>query len=131
MKIILKYIFLFVLGSIMFIFCDLDIIFMIYVDVGFVFGKIGDVEKVFNGGWNYLMEIFNFYVNFGYGVMLCVNDVMGFDVVLNSKYGFRIYNEFFVIYGKGGINILSWFLVYCVINDCNGVLDNIDVVEGM
>lgn len=55
---------------------------------------------------------------------------MGSDVVLNTKYGFRAHNEFTAIYGKGGTNTLSWLLAYRVINDCNGVLDNIDAAEG-
>ena len=40
------------------------------------------------------------------------------------------HNEFSAIYGKGGTNTLSWLLAYRVINDCNGVLDNIDAAEG-
>ena len=31
---------------------------------------------------------------------------------------------------KGVTNTLSWLLAYRVINDCNGVLDNIDAAEG-
>ena len=110
--------------------CDLDTIPTTYVDAGSVFGKTGDAEKVLNGGWNYLMETFNSYANPGYGAMLRANDAMGSDVVLNSKYGFRTHNEFSAIYGKGGTNTLSWLLAYRVINDCNGVLDNIDAAEG-
>ena len=109
--------------------CDLDTIPTTYVDAGSVFGKTGDAEKVLNGGWNYLMETFNSYANPGYGAMLRANDAMGSDVVLNSKYGFRTHNEFSAIYGKGGTNTLSWLLAYRVINDCNGVLDNIDAAE--
>ena len=110
--------------------CDLDTIPTTYVDAGSVFGKTGDAEKVLNGGWNYLMETFNSYANPGYGAMLRANDAMGSDVVLNTKYGFRAHNEFTAIYGKGGTNTLSWLLAYRVINDCNGVLDNIDAAEG-
>ncbi len=111
--------------------CDLDTIPTTYVDAGSVFGTTGDAEKkVLNGGWNYLMETFNSYANPGYGAMLRANDAMGSDVVLNSKYGFRTHNEFSAIYGKGGTNTLSWLLAYRVINDCNGVLDNIDAAEG-
>jgi hypothetical protein len=130
MKTILKYIFSFALGSTMLTSCDLDTIPTTYVDAGSVFGKTGDAEKVLNGGWNYLMETFNSYANPGYGAMLRANDAMGSDVVLNSKYGFRTHNEFSAIYGKGGTNTLSWLLAYRVINDCNGVLDNIDAAEG-
>ena len=130
MKTIFKYIFSVALGSIMLTSCDLDTIPTTYVDAGSVFGKTGDAEKVLNGGWNYLMETFNSYANPGYGAMLRANDAMGSDVVLNSKYGFRTHNEFSAIYGKGGTNTLSWLLAYRVINDCNGVLDNIDAAEG-
>ena len=129
MKTIFKYIFSVALGSIMLTSCDLDTIPTTYVDAGSVFGKTGDAEKVLNGGWNYLMETFNSYANPGYGAMLRANDAMGSDVVLNSKYGFRTHNEFSAIYGKGGTNTLSWLLAYRVINDCNGVLDNIDAAE--
>ena len=130
MKTIFKYIFSVALGSIMLTSCDLDTIPTTYVDAGSVFGKTGDAEKVLNGGWNYLMETFNSYANPGYGAMLRANDAMGSDVVLNTKYGFRAHNEFTAIYGKGGTNTLSWLLAYRVINDCNGVLDNIDAAEG-
>ena len=130
MKTIFKYIFSVALGSIMLTSCDLDTIPTTYVDAGSVFGKTGDAEKVLNGGWNYLMETFNSYANPGYGAMLRANDAMGSDVVLNTKYGFRAHNEFTAIYGKGGTNTLSWLLAYRVINDYNGVLDNIDAAEG-
>ena len=130
MKTIFKYIFSIALGAGMFTSCDLDTIPTTYVDVGSVFGKTVDAEKVLNGGWNYLMETFNSYANPGYGAMLRANDAMGSDVVLNDKYGFRSHNQLSAIYGKGGTNTLSWLLAYRVINDCNGVLDNIDNAEG-
>lgn len=130
MKTIFKYIFSFALGTVMFTSCDLDTIPTTSVDAGSVFGKTVDAEKVLNGGWNYLMETFNSYANPGFGAMLRANDAMGSDVVLNDKYGFRSHNQFNAIYGKGGTNTLSWLLAYRVINDCNGVLDNIDQAEG-
>lgn len=130
MKTIFKYIFSFTLGAAMFTSCDLDTIPTNSLDAGSVFGKTGDAEKVLNGGWNYLMETFNSYANPGYGAMLCANDAMGSDVVLNDKYGFKSHNQLNAIYSKGGTNTLSWLLAYRVINDCNGVLDNIDNAEG-
>ena len=130
MKTIFKYIFSIALGAGMFTSCDLDTIPTTYVDAGSVFGKTVDAEKVLNGGWNYLMETFNSYANPGDGAMLRANDAMGSDVVLNDKYGFRSHNQLSAIYGKGGTNTLSWLLAYRVINDCNGVLDNIDNAEG-
>ena len=130
MKTIFKYILSVALGASILTSCDLDTIPTTSVDAGSVFGKTGDAEKVLNGGWNYLMETFNSYANPGYGAMLRANDAMGSDVVLNDKYGFRSHNQFNAIYGKGGTNTLSWLLCYRVINDCNGVLDNIDNAEG-
>ncbi len=130
MKTIFKYIFSFALGATMFTSCDLDTTPTTQLDAESVFGKTGDAEKVLNGGWNYMMETFNSYANPGYGAMLRASDAMGSDVVLNTKYGFRAHNEFTSIYGKSGTNTLSWLLAYRVINDCNGVLDNIDEAEG-
>lgn len=130
MKTIFKYIFSLALGATMITSCDLDTIPTTSVDAGSVFSKTGDAEKVLNGGWNYLMETFNSYANPGYGAMLCANDAMGSDVVLNDKYGFRSHNQLNAIYSKGGTNTLSWLLAYRVINDCNGILDNIDNAEG-
>lgn len=130
MKTIFRYIFSVALGATAFTSCDLDTIPTTYVDSGSVFRKTEDAEKVLNGGWNYLMETFNSYANPGYGAMLRANDAMGSDVVLNDKYGFRSHNQLNAIYSKGGTNTLSWLLAYRVINDCNGVLDNIDAAEG-
>ena len=130
MKTFFKYIFSLALGAGIFTSCDLNTIPTNYVDAGSVFSKTGDAEKVLNGGWNYLMETFNSYANPGYGAMLCANDAMGSDVVLNDKYGFKSHNQFNAIYGKGGTNTLSWLLAYRVINDCNGVIENIDNAEG-
>lgn len=130
MKTIFKYIFSLALGVSMFTSCDLDTIPTTYVDAGSVFGKTGDAEKVLNGGWNYLMESFNSYANPGFGAILRSNDAMGCDVVLNNKYGFNKHNQFNSIYAKSGTNSWAWLLPYRVINDCNGVLGNIDAAEG-
>ena len=107
MKTIFKDIFSVALGSIVLTSSDLDTIPTTCVDAGSVFGKTGDAEEVLNGGWNYLMETFNYCANPGYRAMRRANEAMGSDVVLNSIYGFRTHNEFSAIYGKGGTNTLG------------------------
>ena len=130
MKKFLKYICSLALGATLVTSCDLDTMPTTSVDAGLVFKTTEDAEKVLIGGWNYLMETYSSYANPGYGAMLCANDAMGSDVVLNTKYGFSSHYTFSAIYGKGGTNTFSWTLMYRVINDCNGVIENIDKAAG-
>lgn len=110
--------------------CDLETSPTTSMDSDAVFSNTEDAEKVLNGAWRYLMETWYTYANPGYGAILRASDAMGSDVVLNTKYGFSTHYAFSAVYGKGGTNTLSWLLAYRTINDCNGVIANIDKVTG-
>ncbi len=110
--------------------CDLDTTPTTSLDAGSVFSTTEGADKVLNGTWRYLLETWNSYANPGFGATLLANDAMGFDVVLNTKYGFRSHYLFTAIYGKGGTNSLSWTLAYKTINNTNGIIAYIDAAQG-
>lgn len=127
---ITQYIFAAMIGASTLTACDLDTAPTTSLAAENVFSKTEDAEKVLNGAWRYLLETWNSYANPGYGAILRAGDAMGSDVVLNTRYGFSSHYAFSAVYGKGGTNTLSWLLAYRTINDCNGVIDNIDNVTG-
>jgi len=111
--------------------CELDTSPTDAIEKKEVFKTVSGSEKVLNGSWGQLMEIFATYANPGFGALLRTSDAMGNDVVLQTnKYGFGSHYQFNALYGKGGTNTHSWNLTYKTINNMNNILAYIDDSQG-
>lgn len=110
--------------------CDLQTEPTTSVSASSVFQGYEDGETVLNGTWRLMMESWWTYANPGFGAFLRASDAMGSDVVLNTKYGYSNLYNFTGVYGLNGTNSLSWEISYQVINNCNNVIYNMDIVSG-
>lgn len=131
MKIKFRYMFTGLLMAFAVTACDLNTAPTTSLDANAVYKDTKNADRVLRGVWNNIFNSGSTYASIGLGSIMANNDFSGSDVVrLSPTYGFSGSYSLKNGYSRGEYNSVLWDLIYPAINGCNGIIKNIDKVEG-
>lgn len=110
--------------------CDLDTTPTASMDAGDMYKTTENAEYVLRGAWNHIFNSGRTYASIGIGSIMLNDDFAGSDVVRKRSYGFYDSYNLTNGYARGEYNTVLWSLLYNPINNCNGILKNIDNAVG-
>ena len=126
----LKYIFCVVLVSFGLSSCDLDTEHPYALSNEAVFTTLNNADYVLNGAWKNLWDPASYTVSSpGYITTQLASDFLGSDVVECGRYGWAgTYQYTDMLSGTSAQTTRIWTNAYFAINNCNAVINNIDIV---
>lgn len=130
MKIKTKNIFTAVLTVLTVASCDLETVPTTSLDSQNVYKDTENADRILKGVWNHIFNDGWTYASIGIGSIMLNDDFAGSDVVRTRSYGFSSSYNLTNGYSRGEYNTVLWNLLYKPINNCNGILKNIDNVSG-
>jgi TolA-binding protein len=110
--------------------CSLDTTPTTYLDAENVYKDTKNAERVLAGSWNYIFNYGSTYATFGLAGVMLNDDFAGSDAVRTLSYGYSPSYNLTNGYSRGSYCSVLWRIAYDPINNCNGILKNIDEVSG-
>ncbi len=110
--------------------CDLDTTPTTSLDAANAFKSTTYAEDVIRGTWNNIFNDAWSYASVGLGSIMLNDDFMGSDAVRSKSYGFANCYNLTSGYSRDQYGKLFWDFAYDAINNCNGVIADIDNASG-
>lgn len=110
--------------------CDLDIDPTNALPAEKAFSTTVNADEILQGTWQNVFNDAVTYASVGFGAIQLNDDFAGSDAVRAVSYGFSYSYNLTDGYGRRQINSIMWDIAYKSINNCNGIIKNIETIQG-